>query len=250
MGNKPNADNILHYSFCGDILIHMTAYVMNKIRVLIADDHPIVRMALRTIIGKETDIEVVGEAENGKQAIDLVEQLVPNAVIMDISMPCLNGLEATRQIREKYPEIRVIVLTVHDDNEHIFGMLEAGASSYITKTTFGESLPSVIRAVAAGETVLSPDVSRRLLQHALRYPVKPASTGGYSRLSTRELEIITLLTEGISNKDIASRLFISIPSVKNRLAEIFSKLGVSSRTEAVITAIRTNLVTLNDQSGK
>ncbi|MBI2832755.1 MAG: response regulator transcription factor [Chloroflexi bacterium] len=222
----------------------------DKIRVLIADDHPLVRLALRTIIEKEADIEVVAEAEDGTRAVELARQLTPDVAIMDISMPRLSGLDATREIKARCPGTAVLVLTVHNDDEHILGIFDAGASGYLTKSTFGEEIPRTVRAIVAGETVLSPEVFRRLLKHALRYPTKPLPENNSPKLTARELEIIRLAARGMSNKDIAQALSLSTRTVKNYLAEIFSKLEVGSRTEAVITALRAGLVTLYDEQNR
>jgi DNA-binding NarL/FixJ family response regulator len=217
------------------------------IRILVADDHPLVRSALRALLENEADIKVIAEAGDGEKAVELATQLMPGVVIMDISMPLLSGLEATRLIRAKCPNTAILVLTVHSDDEHIFGIMEAGATGYLTKSVFEAQIPRTVRAVANGETVLSPEVFKQLLKHTLRYPTRVAPKHEFVKLSPRELEVLKLVSTGMSNKDMANRLSLSIPTIKNYLADIFSKLGAGSRTEAVIIATRLNLVNLNDE---
>lgn len=218
----------------------------NKITVILADDHPLMRHALRSLLEKQTDFEIVAEVDDGKEAVRLAKELVPDVVVMDISMPNLNGLEATRQIKAECPAIAVLVLTVYDDGEHILGILEAGADGYLTKKVFGERFVQAVRSVAAGEAVLSASVMRQLLKYALRYPVKPVSLGDGEKLTIRELEILRLAARGMSNRDIALKLNISLRTVKGYLVDIFTKLNVSSRTEAIITALRSGIINLND----
>lgn len=217
-----------------------------KISVMVADDHPLLREALRNVLEKEADFEIVAEASDGEEAVRLAMELVPRVVIMDISMPKMSGLEATRQIKAKCPNVAVLVLTVHDDSEHILGILEAGAAGYLTKTVFGQEVIHAVYAVAAGETVLSPSVSQQIIKHALRHMTKPVYLDTGEKITSRELEILRLAARGMSNKDIAERLCLSLRTVKGYLQEIFSKLSVASRTEAVILALRTGILTLDD----
>ncbi len=218
----------------------------DKITVVLADDHPLLREALRNILEKEVDFEIVGDAGDGEEAVRLATELVPCVVIMDISMPKMSGLEAIRQIKAKCPEIGILVLTVHDDSEHILGILEAGAAGYLTKAVFGKEVVQAVRAVATGETVLSSSVSQQLIKHALRHMTKPVSLDKSDRITSRELEILRLAAHGMSNRDIAERLCLSLRTVKGYLQEIFSKLSVASRTEAVIIALRSGILTLDD----
>jgi DNA-binding NarL/FixJ family response regulator len=161
-------------------------------------------------------------------------------------MPKLNGLEATRQIKAKCPEVAVLVLTVHDDSEHILGILEAGAAGYLTKSVFGEEVVQAIRSVTAGEAVFSPLIMQQVLKHALRYPTKPLPLEAGDKLTVRELEILRLAARGMSNRDIALKLNLGERTVKGYLVGIFAKLKTSSRTEAVITALRSGIFTLDD----
>ena len=217
-----------------------------KINILLADDHPLLRKALRDLLVQQDDFEIVAEASNGQEAVRLATELVPDVVIMDISMPGINGLEATRQIKMKYPSIAILVLTIHTDSEHILGILEAGAAGYLTKSVFGDEIIAAIRSVVAGETVLATSVFQQILKHAIRYMTKPLVLEGGEKLTTREMEILKLAARGMNNKDIAKELNLSLRTVKGYLVEIFSKLKVGSRTEAVITGLRAGFLSLKD----
>jgi DNA-binding NarL/FixJ family response regulator len=217
-----------------------------KTTVLLADDHPLLRQALRDLLRKEDDFEIVAEAGDGEEAIRLATQLRPDVIIMDISMPKLDGLEATRQIKAACPEIAVLALTVHSDDESIIEILQAGAAGYVVKSVFGDELVQAIRAVVTGDMVLSPSIGQRLLKYAARYPTKPVLLKAGEKLSTRELEILKLTARGMMNKDIALSLGLDLRTVKGHLSNIFSKLGVGSRTEAVITGLRARFLSLDD----
>ncbi len=218
----------------------------NIITIVLADDHPLLRQALRNVLEKESDFHIIAEVSDGEEAVRLATELVPNVVIMDISMPKINGLEATRQIKAKCPGIAILVLTVHDDSEHILGILEAGAAGYLAKSVFGEQVINAVRGVVAGETVLSRSVSQQVIKHALRHITKPIALDAGEKITRRELEILRLAAIGMSNKDMSQRLELSERTVKGYLAEVFSKLNVGSRTEAVITALRAGILTLDD----
>jgi DNA-binding NarL/FixJ family response regulator len=217
-----------------------------KTAVLLADDHPLLRQALKSLLEKEDDFEIVAEAGDGEEAVRLATELKPNVVIMDISMPSLDGLEATRQIKAACPEIAVLALTVHNDDESIIEILQAGAAGYVVKSVFGDELVQAIRAVVTGDMVLSPSIGQRLLKYAARYPTKPVLLKAGEKLSTRELEILKLTAKGMMNKDIALSLGLDLRTVKGHLSNIFSKLGVGSRTEAVITGLRAGFLSLDD----
>jgi DNA-binding NarL/FixJ family response regulator len=217
-----------------------------SVTILIADDHPLLRQALRDVLEKEGDFKIVAEANDGDEAVRLATELIPDVLIMDISMPKINGLEATRQIKARCPNIAVLVLTVHDDSEHILGILEAGAAGYLTKSVFGGEVIQAVRGVAAGETVLSPSILRQIVKHAFQHIVKPVPLDAGEKISSRELEVLRLAAIGLSNRAIADKLEISLRTVKSYLAEIFSKLNVGSRTEAVITTLRAGILTLKD----
>jgi NarL family two-component system response regulator LiaR len=218
----------------------------SKIRIMLADDHPLLRQALKNVLEKQRDFEVIAEASDGEEAVKLATELTPDIVIMDISMPKLNGLAATRQIKASCPMIAVLVLTVHSDSEHILGILQAGAGGYLTKSVFGDEVIHAVRALAAGETVLSPSVSQQILKYAFQHIVEPLSLDAGDKLTSRELEILRLAAKGISNKDIALKLDLSLRTVKGYLAALFLKLNVASRTEVVVVSLRKGILTLTD----
>lgn len=218
----------------------------SKTRIVLADDHPLLRQALRDVLEKQPDFEVIAEASNGEEAVKLATEMLPDAVIMDISMPVLNGLEATKQIKATNPSIAVLVLTVHSDSEHILSILRAGAGGYLTKSVYGDEVIHAVRALVSGETVLSPAVSQQIFKYAFQHSSKPKDLGTGSTLSSRELEVLHLAAKGISNKDIAQRLDLSLRTVKGYLANLFQKLNVASRTEAVIICLKKGILTLKD----
>jgi two-component system response regulator NreC len=202
------------------------------IRVLIADDHTIVRSGVRMLLEAEPDIAVVGEAVDGAQAIALTEKLQPDVVLMDIGMPGVDGLEATRQIKERWPEIHVLVLTMHRSEEYFFEMLKKGASGYILKGAETSDLIQAVRVVAAGEVFLYPTMARKLVQDYLSLK-REGETAVNAQLSPRENEILHLLAEGYSNKEIADKLVISPSTVHTHRTNLMQKLGLSSRHELI-----------------
>jgi two-component system response regulator DegU len=220
----------------------------NKTSIILADDHPVVRKALRNDLEKEADFVVLAEAGDGEEAVRLASQLTPDVVIMDIGMPKLNGVEATRQIKASHPDIIILVLTVYDDIEHILGILESGADGYLTKNILVEDIIKSIHLIVAGETVMSPQVFKQVLKYALRHSTKPLRLNTGVKLTLRELEILKLIAKGISNKEIAVELNISSRTVKSHMVDIFRKLDVSSRTAAVITSLRIGVINVDDIS--
>ena len=219
---------------------------MGKIKVLLAEDHVVVREGTRELIQREADIEVVGEAGDGEEAIEMVNKLRPDVVIMDISMPKLSGIEATKQIKALHPAISVLILTAYDNDQYIFAILEAGAAGYLLKNVRGRELVDAIRAVHAGESVLYPTIARRVISH-LMSPVSSATEAQTIEfLSEREMEVLKLAAKGISNKDIAKELFLSPRTVQAHLGNIFNKLSVGSRTEAILCGLRRGWFTLED----
>jgi len=217
---------------------------MNKIKVIIADDHELFREGTRNLIQQEPDIEVIGEASDGEEAVDLVTRLKPHVALMDIAMPKLNGIEATKQIKASQPTTAVLILTAYDNDQYILALLEAGAAGYLLKNVRGSDLVNAIRSVHVGEAVLHPSIARKVLNRfgtqEQAPPVQP------EELSEREMEILRLAATGMSNRDIAGKLFLSRRTVQAHLANIFRKMGVGSRTEAVLQGLRIGWFTLDD----
>ena len=218
----------------------------SKTRIVLADDHPLLRKAIRDLLEKEPHFSIIGEAGDGEEAVRLAVELKPDVVIMDISMPNLDGLQATRQIKAHYPDIAVLVLTIHTDDESILEILKAGAAGYLLKSAFGDEVAHAVRAVATGDMVLSAPIGLRLLKQAARFPTRPVLLEAGENLSIRELEVLKLTARGLSNKDVASALNIKQRTVKGHLADIFSKLRVASRTEAVISGLQAGFLTMDD----
>ena len=209
---------------------------MKRIRLVIADDHPVVRTGLQGMLANQPDFEIVGEATTGMEAIALTAALRPDVVLMDLRMAELDGVTATAHIRKQQPEISVLVLTTYDSEADILRAIEAGATGYLLKDTPREELYSALRSVAQGKSVLAPAVTTRLLRH-MHAPVEET-------LSTREIEVLTLVARGASNKEAARGLHISEATVKSHLIHIFSKLGVVDRTAAVTVALERGLLRL------
>ena len=216
---------------------------MSKIRVLLAEDHIIMREGTREFIQREPDMEVVGEANDGEEAVALASRLKPDVVVMDIRMPKLNGIEATKQIKQQYPSIAVLILTAFDTDQYIFALLEAGAAGYLLKGVHAYELIDAIRAVYAGESVLHPVIASRVIRRVVS-PIPESKS--VEPLSEREMEILKLAAKGISNKDIGEKLFVSPRTVQVHLGNIFHKLGVASRTEAVLFGLKRGWMSLED----
>ena len=219
---------------------------MGKIKILIADDHAVVRDGTRRILEQEADLGVVAEASDGEEAVRLATSFKPDVAIIDIAMPKLDGIEATRQIKALCPAVTVLILTAYDDDQFIFSLLEAGAAGYLLKSVRGQELIDAVRAVHAGESVLHPSIARKVLNRFVLAPDKPQEKAPLEVLSEREMEVIRLATRGLSNQDIAEELHLSIRTVQGHLGHIFNKLQVSSRTEAVVRALKEGWVTLDD----
>lgn len=216
-----------------------------KIKILIADDHAVVREGTRQILEHEADLEVVAEACDGEEAVEMATRFKPDIAIIDIAMPKLDGIEATKQIKELYPSISVLILTAYDDDQFVFSLLEAGAAGYLLKSIRGRELVDAIRAVYAGESVLHPSIARKVLNRFAPSD-KTREEQLQQELSEREMEVLRLATRGFSNKDIAEELSLSARTVQGHLGHIFNKLNVSSRTEAVVCALKKGWVTLKD----
>jgi NarL family two-component system response regulator LiaR len=211
------------------------------IRVVVADDHKVVRAGIRELLSDEPDIVVVGEARDGREAVELALAARPHVVVMDINMPELSGVEATRQIRSQAPAVRVLVLTAYADDPYIYSLLDAGASGYILKTAEGGDIVRAVRATAAGQSAIDPAIAPRLIARL----TQPAVTS--DALSERELEVLRLAARGQTNKQIGVALHISDRTVQNHLANIYAKLGVASRTEAVTVGLQRNLISLGEE---
>lgn len=212
------------------------------IRVLIVDDHRMVRNGLRDFLSGEADLLVVGEAETGEQAIERVRELAPDVVLMDLIMPGMGGIPAIGTLRRSHPEVKIIALTSFADDEQVFPALQNGANGYLLKDVDPDELASAIRAVRRGESPLDPEVAKRLITQFQRGPAAPAPKAEHEPLTERERDVLRLLTEGKSNKEIANQLFIGDRTVKSHLSAIFQKLNVEDRTQAALYAVRHGLV--------
>ena len=219
---------------------------MGKIKILIADDHAVVREGTRRILEQEQDLEVVAEVGDGEEAVRLATSLKPDVAIIDIAMPKLDGIEATRQIKALNPATAVLILSAYDDDQFVFSLLEAGAAGYLLKSVRGREVVEAVRAVHAGESVLHPAIARKVLNRFVSISGKPKKEEPSEVLSEREMEVLRLATRGLSNHHIAEELCLSIRTVQGHLGHIFNKLQVSSRTEAVVRALKEGWVTLDD----
>jgi len=216
-----------------------------KIKVLLAEDHKIVREGTRQLLEQSSDMEIVGEAADGVEAVRLAGELHPDVVVMDVRLPRLNGIEATRAIAAGFPAIRILILSAYDDDSYVFPLLEAGASGYLLKTASGVELAEGIRHVIAGEPALSPRITAKLVDRLGRKgSSRPSELP--ERLTEREMEVLRATATGQPNKAIAGNLAISPQTVQVHLRNIFSKLGVGSRSEAVAYAIRHGLISLEE----
>jgi NarL family two-component system response regulator LiaR len=219
---------------------------LGKIKILIADDHAVVREGTRQILEKEPDLEVVTEASDGEEAVQVAGAFKPDVAIIDIAMPKLDGIEATKQIKALYPAIAVLILTAYDDEQFIFRLLEAGAAGYLLKSVRGRELIDAVRAVHAGESVLHPSIARKVLNRFVPVSGESQEQKPLELLSERETEVLRLATRGLSNQDIANELSLSLRTVQAHLGHIFNKLQVSSRTEAAVRALKEGWITLED----
>ncbi len=222
--------------------------ILENIRIVLAEDYALIREGTLRILEQYPDLEVVGDAGDGQQALDLIESLKPDVAILDIRMPKLNGIEVVRQIKKSSPNTKALMLTAYDDDVYILALMKAGAAGYILKTTHEKELIDSIRSVFAGEPVLDPGIAMKMarLWAQRNFPETPTSA---DLLSPRELEVLELAAKGFRNKAIGEKLNISIHTVERHFNCIFSKLGVSSRTEAVIYALSRRLITLDKEYG-
>ena len=215
----------------------------SKIRILIADDHTLLRNGICALLEDEQDMIIVGETDNGREAVRLADQLKPNVVLMDIAMPMLNGLEATRQIKHEHPEINVLVLTMYDHEEYFRQMLEVGASGYIIKRAAATELVSAIRAVYNGEAVLSPAITRLVLEDYLNRDIR-SDKDDPNALSSREREVLQLIAEGKTSREIADILHLSVKTVQSHRTSLMQKLDLHDRGDLIKYAIQKKIIEL------
>jgi DNA-binding NarL/FixJ family response regulator len=207
----------------------------DTVRVLIADDHPLFREGMRGRLDRVADVAVVGEAASGDEAVELAHKLEPHIILMDIKMPGLNGIEATREIQRANPQIGILVLTMFEDDDSVFAAMRAGAKGYLLKDSGGEGVVHAIRAVASGEAVFGPGVAERMIGY-FSAPRAAAPQRAFPELTEREEEVLSLVAQGKSNREIARQLFVSLKTVRNHVSNILLKLQVADRAQAVIRA--------------
>jgi len=220
---------------------------MGSIKVLLAEDHVVVREGIRELIQREEDMEIVGEAGDGEEAVQLAEQLEPDIILMDIAMPKLNGIKATQRIKGSHPSISVLVLTAYDNEEFIFALLEAGAAGYLLKNVGSRELLNAIRAVYDGESVLHPVIANKVFSRLQLGKRKHSEQERGELLTDRELEVLRLGAQGLANKEIATGLFLGERTIQTHWRNIFNKLGVSSRTEAIMYGLRKGWISMNQE---
>jgi NarL family two-component system response regulator LiaR len=219
---------------------------VDRIRILLADDHVMVRQGTRELLEHEKDMEVVAEAGDGEEAVSLTGRERPDVVVMDVAMPKVDGIEATRRIKALYPTISVLVLTAYDDDQYVFALLEAGAAGYLLKDLPVEELIKAVRAVYAGESVLHPAVARKVVSRFAQPSVERERESSLDQLTEREAEVLRLAAKGLTNREIGRELCISARTVQVHLSNTFGKMRVGSRTEAVLHALRKGWLTLGD----
>ena len=218
---------------------------MSPVRLLLVDDHAVVRAGLRMLLGADRELEIAGEAASGADGVRLAGELLPDVVLMDISMPDMNGIEATRRIKAAYPQVAVLALTMHEDDQYFFEMLSAGASGYVPKRAAPDDLIAAIHAVNAGGMFLFPSVARLLVNDFLQRREQPGGAQGLDALTEREREVLALIAQGHGNQDIADALVISIKTVNRHRENIMAKLNLHSRVELVRFAIEKGVIDLH-----
>jgi DNA-binding NarL/FixJ family response regulator len=217
---------------------------MQKIRVLVVDDHTIVRDGICALLALAGDIEVVGEAANGSEALKMAKELTPDVVLMDIAMPIMGGLEATRRIRKEFPQTKILVLTQYDDKEYVFPVIESGASGFISKAAASSELASGIRSVHQGDSYLSPSVTKLLVENYQHAASERASQDPYDQLTERERDVLKLLAEGYSTQEIADILVITPKTVEGHKTNLMAKLDIHNRIDLVKYALRKGIITI------
>jgi NarL family two-component system response regulator LiaR len=219
---------------------------MSDINIIVCEDHLITRQGIRRLLEDEKGLSIIGEASNGEEVVSLVTELKPDVVVMDIAMPRMNGIEATRQIKLTNPRTGVLILSAYDDDEYVFALLKAGAAGYLLKSVGGNELVHAIKAVHKGETALDPQIARKVVNYFRLQEKVPDFADGRGQLSDREISIIRLAAKGMTNKDIAKNLHLSYRTIEGCMREIFNKLGVDSRTEAVLHGLKMGWFTLEE----
>jgi two-component system, NarL family, response regulator NreC len=215
---------------------------MSKIRVILADDHTVIRSGLKLLLERQPDIEVVGEADDGRQALDLVERLEPDVAVLDIAMPVLNGIEATRQLADRHPGVAVVILSMHSDEGYVVRALKSGARAYLLKDSAEADLIRAVRAARDGKSFFSPAVGRVLLEDYVREMKKKGAEDSYELLTGREREILQLIAEGKANKDISSLLNLSLHTVETHRTHILQKLNLHTVPELILYAVRKGII--------
>jgi DNA-binding NarL/FixJ family response regulator len=219
---------------------------MGNISIILGEDHLITRQGIRRLLEDERGFTIIGEASNGEEAVRLASEMKPDVVLMDIAMPKLNGIEATRQIKLTNPRIGVLILSAYDDDEYVFAMLKAGAAGYLLKSVSGDELITAVKAIHKGEPVLDPVIAKKVMNY-FKLPDKvPGMEEESEHLSDRELGIIKLAARGLTNKEIADDLHLSYRTVEGHMRDVFNKLGVGSRTEAVLYGLKKGWFTLDE----
>lgn len=229
---------------------------MGNIRVLLVDDHAILREGIRYLLSASGEVDVVGEAQDGVEALEMVERLQPDAVLMDIAMPRMNGIEATTELKKRHPDLPVLILSMYDSEEYVLPILKAGAAGYVLKRAAAQELVSALKAVVAGQVILHPDVARTVMENLhqgvggqAQAPAEKHEAGMHpmlEQLTDREREVLTLIAQGLTNQQIGEKLFISIKTVQAHRANLMEKLDLHDAVELTKFAIKTGLVSLDE----